>query len=512
MSSPTQAHRFLKISSRLGEDAILPVRANGVEALGRLFEIELEFTAARDDLDPGDLLGTPATLRIDMSAARSRSARANVRHFNGHFSRIVHGGFQREGRPIFRATLVPWLWFLTRRADSRIFQQKTVREILEQVFSDAGFADYQFDLKGSYPMVDYCVQYRETDFQFVSRLMEREGIYYHFHHKNGSHKMVICDDMACHVPEKNFETLSLIGGSSLADKEGVVLDWEFSRELKPGAFAHNDFNFLTPTPDPNLRLLSRATAPNSQRIKGFEIYEPAGGFPDAEEGSRYARIRMQELLADGQVATARTNIQGVCAGRKFKLARHPTKSQNRGYLVTSVQWSVHEGGYGSGGGGEGEFFACAFTCIPDDCVYRPSRTTPVPRIEGPQTATVVGPKGEEIHVDPHARVKVQFHWDRHGKMNESSSCWIRVSQPWAGGVFGGIAIPRIGHEVVVDFIEGDPDRPIIIGRVYNASNPPHPSDAGRAPNAARAARDEAVERKKQREIERKKQIEAAGHE
>ena len=479
---PTQANRFLHIQSVLGEDALIISRADGQESLGRLYEIQVEFTAARDDLDLDALLGTAAVVRLDMAGQQSRSTAANSRHFHGFFSRITYAGFQQEGRPNFRATLVPWLWFLTRTSDCRIFQQKSVKEIIQQFFSDSGFSDYEFKLTHSYPPIEYCVQYRETDFNFVSRLMEREGIYYHFVHQQSGYKMVLCDDMSCHTSETNFETLSFIGGSSAQDKEGTITDWQFSCEVKSGVFAHNDFNFLTPSPDPNLRLVSRSSAPKPQKPQAFEIYDAPGGFLDAGEGGRYARIRMEELLADRDVAQANTDLQGICAGRTFILDKHPTKKHNRGYLVTAVHWSAHEGAYGSGGGGGGDFFSCGFSCIPDDGVFRSARLSQLPKIEGPQTAIVVGPPGEEMDVDEHGRVKVQFPWDREGKCDSKSSCYIRVSQPWAGSGFGGMAVPRIGQEVVVEFIEGDPDRPLITGRVYNGmAKPPYalPANATR---------------------------------
>ncbi len=466
----TQAHRFLQLETVLGTDKLILSRADGHEELGRLFEIHIEFTTATDDLDFDSLLGTGATLRLDMASETDRaSSSAHSRYFHGNFSRITYVGFQREGRPKYRATLVPWLWFLTRTSDCRIFQQMSVPDIIREIFSGAGFSDHEFNLKKTYPTLDYCVQYRESDFNFVSRLMEREGIYYHYTHENGKHKLILCDDMGCHRTEPKFETISFIGGSGALDKQGVVSAWEYSREVKPGAYAHNDFNFLTPSPDPNLRLLARSSAPKPQKPHAYEIYDAPGGFEDAQEGARYARLRMEELISDRDTARGRADIQGIRTGRKFTFANHPTDSQNRDYLITSSSWTAQEGSYGSGGGQGGSFYNCEFSCIPDDCVFRAARVTPLPKIEGPQTAIVVGPPGEEIYVDEHARVKVQFPWDREGKCDSKSSCWIRVSQPWAGSGFGGMAIPRIGQEVVVEFIEADPDRPIITGRVYNGS-------------------------------------------
>jgi type VI secretion system secreted protein VgrG len=479
MSTPTQARRYLQVETSLGRDALILTRASGQERLGGLFEISLEFTRQSGELELDELLGTPATLGIHNAPDSRKGGVAHSRYFNGYFSRIAFAGYGAEGQALFHATLVPWLWFLTRTSDCRIFQQMSVPEIIEKVFRDAGFEDFKKDLRGHYPPREFCVQYRETDFNFVSRLMECEGIYYHFEHDHGSHKLRLCDDMVCHRPDPQHELIQFIGGAEARDRKGVITDWSFSRQVKPGKFAHNDFNFTTPTPDPNLRLLARASAPTPQKPQPFEIYDNLGGYGTVADGNRYARLRMEELIADRETAQARTDLIGFKAGCKFKLQKHPIAPQNREYLITAVNWSAAEGGYGSGSADGGDFFDCDFSCIPADCTFRPTRTTPLPKIEGPQTATVCGPPGEEIHVDNHARVKVQFHWDRYGKSDAGSSCWIRVSQPWAGGSFGGMAIPRIGHEVIVEFIEADPDRPIITGRVYNGKNMPHASNSGR---------------------------------
>ena len=478
MASLSQSLRYLQVETSLGKDVLILTQASGHERLGGLFEISIEFTKQSGDLDLDGLLGTSATLGIHNAAESRKGSVAHSRYFNGYFSRIAFAGYGGEGQARFQATMVPWLWFLTRTADCRIFQQKSVPDILEEVFRDAGFSDFKKDLRGSYQPRDFCVQYRETDFNFVSRLMESEGIYYYFEHQNGSHKMVLCDDMVCHKKDSKHETIKFIGGADARDTKGVITDWSFAKQVKPGKFAHNEFNFKTPTPDPNLRLLARASAPKPQKPAPFEIYDNLGGYETIGEGNRYARLRMEEIISDRDTAQARTNIIGIKCGCKFKLDKHPISDQNKEYLITSVHWSAAEGGYGSGSGG-GNFFDCDFSSIPAASTYRPLRVTPLPKIEGPQTATVCGPSGQEIYVDKHARVKVQFHWDRYGKSDAGSSCWIRVSQPWAGGAFGGMAIPRIGHEVIVEFIEADPDRPIITGRVFNGHNQPFASNAGR---------------------------------
>jgi type VI secretion system secreted protein VgrG len=475
MPAPSQSLRYLQLETSLGKDALILAQASGHERLGGLFEIACEFTSESGDLNLDDLLGTSATLAIHNAEQGRKGSVAHSRYFNGYFSSISFGGYGAEGQARFHATLVPWLWFLTRTSDCRIFQDKSVPDILEEVFRDAGFSDFRKDLHGSYSPREFCVQYRETDFNFVSRLMECEGIYYYFEHENGSHKLVLCDDMVCHQKDPQHETIKFIGGAEARDRKGIITDWNFSKQVKPGKFAHNDFNFTTPTPDPNQRLLARSSAPKPQKPVPYEIYDNHGGYGVLGEGNRYARLRMEELIADRDTAHAHTDIIGIKCGCKFMLDAHPISEQNREYLITGVNWSAAEGGYGSGSGsgGGGNFFDCDFTGIPADATFRPTRATPLPKIDGPQTATVCGPSGQEIYVDKHARVKVQFHWDRYGKADAGSSCWIRVSQPWAGSGFGGMAIPRIGQEVIVEFIEADPDCPIITGRVYNESLRPH---------------------------------------
>jgi type VI secretion system secreted protein VgrG len=467
---PSQALRHLQIQTNLGSNVFIPLQVQYSEALGQPFQAQVTLACHATDVDFDDILGTNATIAIHNAATAKKGSFGYTRYINGFFSSIAFHGHGAEGEALFQATIVPWIWFLTRTSDCRIFQNKTVPDILEEVFRDAGFSDFRKDLHGDYKPREFCVQYRETDFQFVMRLMECEGIYYYFEHDNGSHMMVLCDDMVCHKKDDQHEVIRYIGGAEAMDRKGCINEWSFSKQVKPGRVALNDFNFKTPVPDPNLRLLARSTAPEAQKPDTYEIYDSFGGYGDVSEGNRYARIRMEQAISDRETAHGSTDIVGLRAGGKFTLDRHPIESQNREYLLTRVEFMAREATYGSGSGGGGQFFTSSFTCIPMEVTFRPHRTTPLPRIEGPQTATVCGPKGQEIYVDEHARVKVQFHWDRYGKADAGSSCWIRVSQPWAGAGFGGMAIPRIGHEVIVEFIEADPDRPIITGRVYNEAH------------------------------------------
>ncbi|MEJ2159912.1 MAG: type VI secretion system tip protein TssI/VgrG [Chromatiales bacterium] len=369
---PTQQNRLLAVSSPLGEDVLLLRSIHVEEELGRLFEFNLELYSEKSDISLSEILGQNLTVRLSLEGQETR-------FFNGYCSEFTQtGAFGRYSA--YRATLRPWLWFLTRTSDCRIFQQKTVPDIVKEVLREHGFDNFEDSLNGSYRSWENCVQYRESDFDFVSRLMEQEGIYYFFKHENGKHALVLC----------------------------------------------------------------------------------------AKDGDQYARRRMEEYQAQYQRFRAQGNVRGAAAGFQFSLEEHPRDDQNAEYLITRVildaEVNASESGTGIDGGVE---FDCAIECVESKQAFRSVRMTPKPVVQGPQTAIVVGKKGEEIWTDEYGRVKVRFHWDRYSKGDENSSCWIRVAQVWAGKKWGAIYTPRIGQEVIVEFLEGDPDRPIVTGRVYN---------------------------------------------
>lgn len=449
-----QDNRLLAISTALGPD-ILAVRSIAVqEQLSRLFQIEAELSSEDGTVDFDKVVGQNTTIRLQIGQKETR-------YFNGYVSRFVQVANQ-GGYAHYRATIVPWLWFLTRTADCRIFQQKTVPEIIEEVFKAHGFNDYQLKLSGTYEKKDYSVQYRETDFNFVSRLMEQEGIYYFFEHENGKHILVLADSASAHKPFKGYEEIIFHELEKGAPTREVITDWVVEKEVQPVAYALNDFNFEKP----KASLLSNSNVTRQHGAANFEIYDYPGEYAEHGDGDRLAKIRIEELQTQFETLRGQASARGVAAGHSFKLKNHPRKDQNREYLVTSVTLHAEAGEYASGGG-SGEFFSCNFTVIDLQQAFRAARLTPKPIVQGPQTAIVVGPKGEEIHTDKYGRVKVQFHWDRYGKADENSSCWIRVAQGWAGKKWGVIYLPRISQEVVVEFLEGDPDRPLITGSVYN---------------------------------------------
>jgi type VI secretion system secreted protein VgrG len=359
---------------------------------------------------------------------------------------------------------------LTRTADCRIFQQKTVPDIIQQIFKDLGFTDFALQLNKSYPVREYCVQYRETDFNFVSRLMEQYGIFYYFEHSDGKHRLIL-DDTSPGAPPCPKQPRARFHGGVGTLKEHVVTEWQNAENVRPGKYALTDYNFETPSVSLAVNVTSQVGAPQ------FEIYDYPGEYQKRADGEMLVRTRIEEEECQHRVIDGASSCAGFTPGYKFDLAEHRRTGQNGSYLLTEVTHHATESGYRSD---SGKFsYENRFTCIPDAVPFRPPRRTPRPVVEGVQTAEVVGVPGEEIYTDKFGRVKVQFHWDREGKKNEKSSCWIRVSFPWAGKAWGGVAIPRIGQEVVVDFLEGDPDQPLIVGRVYNGElMPPYTLPAG----------------------------------
>ena len=459
-----QQHRRIAISTPLGKDVLLLRGFSGSEAISQLFHFDLDLLSENDSIKFQDVVGKSVTLRIYDAAGAER-------HWNGFVSRFSQGGQDRR-LTAYRAQMVPWLWFLTRTADCRIFQNQKAPDIIQKIFKDLGFADFKLRLYGDFVTRDYCVQYRETDFNFVSRLMEEEGICYYFEHSDGKHTLILANDASAHDPCPNQKTAryDFRGGSVVY--EDVVTEWQYQEEFRPGKWAQTDYNFETP---------SSSLAVTASGKNPYEIYEYPGEYRVRPAGESLAKIRLQEQTTPAIVFPGASGCRYFSPGYQFTLQDHYRSDLNQAYLLTAVRHMASQGaGFQvGGGGGEEPTYHNSFECIPFSTPYRPARVTPEPFVQGCQTAVVVGPAGEEIYTDKYGRVKVQFHWDREGKKNENSSCWIRVSHPWAGQGWGAISIPRIGQEVIVDFLEGDPDQPIITGRVYNAGQmPPFGMPAG----------------------------------
>ncbi|MDX3905806.1 MAG: type VI secretion system tip protein TssI/VgrG [Pigmentiphaga sp.] len=437
----------------------------GSEGLSRLFEFEVDLVASTHSLDMKQLLGKPLTLEIQTDWLSSR-------FLSGHVVRCAlvgrDGGTSRNY--IYRASVRPWLWYLTQTSDNKIFQTKTVPEILDEVLGEYGFP-VEKKLTGSYRPWNYCVQYQETDFAFVNRLMEHEGIYYYFKHEQGQHTLVLADDLSAHEAAPGYESVPYYGPDRVAVPQEEYIDrWVVAEEITPGGFATVDFDFRKP----RAGLDSQRSNPGTYDYADMEVYDWLGGYTEPEQAEFYSRIRLEELQSRHERVAAHTNARGLAPGYRFELRNHPRASENREYLVVDMNYQLREGGYASGDDGPG-LFDVDLGVQPTGIPFRPPRATAKPRTHGPQTAVVVGPEGEEIWTDEYGRVKVQFHWDRYGRRDQNSSCWIRVSSSWASANYGAIFLPRIGDEVLVDFIGGEPDRPIIIGRVYNADRmPPWP--------------------------------------
>lgn len=457
-----QTERPFNISTPLGDDVLLFYRMTATEKLGRLFRFELDLLSREPDIAFDDILGQNVTIRLTLADDQKR-------YFNGFVSRFSQEGFLDEFH-VYSATVHPWLWFLTRTADCRIFQEETVPDIIKKVFKDHGFSDYEESLSGNYRQWEYCVQYRETDFNFVSRLMEQEGIYYYFKHDKDKHTMVLSDSVSSHEPYPGFETLPFFPPDEhLSREQDHIYEWTLAQEIQPGTFALNDFDFTRP----KANMQVKSSIQRDHAHGAMEIYDYPGEYPDTDDGETYARARIEELQANQELVQAQSNALGLAAGSLFELTDYPREDQNREYLITSATHQMESEAYSSGSSaGSGGGYTCNLTALHSRQPYRPARITPKPMVQGPQTAMVVGPSGDEIHADKYGRVKVSFHWDRYSKSNETSSCWVRVAQIWAGKQWGGIHIPRIGQEVIVDFLEGDPDHPIITGRVYNNDNMP----------------------------------------
>jgi type VI secretion system secreted protein VgrG len=459
MSMISQAPRSLSVASPLGADVLLLTGFTGLESVSRLFTYHLDLLSSNEGVAARDIVGQAVTWSV-------ADVDREPRYFNGVVCRFVAGSASRRGLRTYRAEVVPWTWFLTRSTDCRIFQNQSTPKIVETVFGDFGFSDFSFELTGSYPDREYCVQYRETAYNFITRLLEHEGIFFYFRHEEGKHTLVLADSPGTYAdcPESRVR----YSPGSLTPNH--IATWERTFEFRSGRWTRTDYNFQTPST--NL-LTTTGTTVDLPSVQKFELFDYPGEYVAKGVGDPVTKVRMEEEEAGFEVATGTSECCTFTPAGRFTLEGHEVDAENGAYVITSIQHSAAETSYG--GSTSGASYGNAFTCIPNSVVYRPARVTPKPMVQGPQTAVVVGPAGEEIYVDKYGRVKVQFFWDRKGKKDENSSCWIRVSQQYSGKGWGAVCIPRIGQEVVVDFLEGDPDRPMITGRVYNGEQmPPYP--------------------------------------
>ena len=471
VASFSQDNRQVVVHTPLADDQLLLQRLVGREALSEPFEYSLTLLSKNRSITGDEIVGKQLTVEYKSEDGRSR-------YFHGFVKRF---GYLAQGdeAAVYEAVVVPWLWFLKNRQDCRIFQEMNAPDIIKQVFSDLGFLDFKFGLEEAHVKREYCVQYRETDFNFVSRLMEEEGIFYFFKHENGRHVMHLCDSISGYYKLQDNELEFDKGQGQFAQ----LTNWRHVYEFRPGKVAQKDYNFKTPTDELLTKKESKIKFEESPK---FEIFEYPGLYEESGTGEHLTQIRLQELEAEHDFVEGESTYLSMAPSGRFTVKDHVRESDvGKSFVITEVRLEINSNiGQDTGGGVD---FQNSFRSIPAETVFRPERRTKKPVVEGPQTAMIVT-DGQEIIVDEHARVKVQFHWDRYGKRNIRSSCWIRVCQTHAGKGWGMIDIPRRDEEVVVSFIEGDPDRPVITGRLYNGKNQPPYSLKGAGDNTKNKTR------------------------
>lgn len=544
-------------------DQFQVIRYRGTEGLCQLYRFDVD-VACSADVDVSAIMGSAATLSINSASGE--------KYFHGIVSRfeLTDDSDRSDTGSVtyhdcyYRIELVPTVWLLSHRYQSRIYQEKTTKEIITDVLTLGGIQSdrFRFELSGTYAPREYCVQYRETDYNFICRLLEEEGIFWFFEQTADGHILVMADSVAAYQPIAGTPELRFVPASGMSNDEDHVFRFRMGHAIRPGKVTLRDFNFKTPKVD-------MTGSGNADTGQGREFSDFPGEYDTQGRGQTLAAIRMEEFNAGRVLALGQSTSQRMSPSRKFSLTEHPVQNLNAEYVITRVthqgkqavartmgenvgraaliearvhqslvaarqhqdpsvkeladallqiinrfqtadptahriatQWLYHSGqvsgdlaaiAASSGGNpldalsipnlledvihssivdAQAPIYECRFECLPSAVMYRPPRVTPWPVMRGSQTARVTGPSGEEIHTDEYGRVKVQFHWDREGKHDDKSSCWIRVAQQHVGGQYGTMFIPRVGWEVVVDFLEGDPDQPLIVGCVYNADHMP----------------------------------------
>jgi type VI secretion system secreted protein VgrG len=461
--------RNVTVKTALGTDAFELRSFRFRDRLGEPFEGVLELQSDADSIDLGKLLGEQVTVTVPLPGDGKR-------YFNG----IVLEASQEAAAgdtTRYRLVMGPWLALLNLGSDSQIFQQKSAPDILEKVFRGLEFSAFQRrGLIGQYDPLEFCVQYNETHANFVHRLMQRFGIAYHHDHTADSHTLVLCDSPTSYQSNPGYATVPYRSDSRTAKNLEHVSHWTSTKRLRSGKYAAKDYDYLNPDSD----LLAQDSATQSCSYGDMELFEYPGGYTKQSLGTRLARVRIEEQACGQQRFEGRAHCWGFAAGKKFELADHPQSDCNRAYLTTAIELSIdpltdEETATHRSGDAAQFTYVCRLEAIPADVSFRPARTAPQPRIAGVQTAVVVGPPGHDRNVpytDEHACVRVQFRWDRLGKNDSKSSCWLRHAQPFAGSGWGATFLPLVGCEVVVAFIGGDPDRPLVLSGVYNEGHKP----------------------------------------
>lgn len=462
MSIFDQQDRTLEIKTPLGENVLLLTSLRGEERISDLFRFDLDVLSEQGDIDPKSLLGKPITFSV-------LSPQHGMRHFNGIATVFSHSG-QTDRTHTYHMVVRPSFWKLTLSNNWKVHgTTKTAKEVIEALLKEHGLTEFRWETTGTFRKRDYVVQYGETDFAFISRLLEEEGVYYYFKHEDGKHTLVFADKADGGYQCDDYETY--MPGNKSAKLVDNIISWHREYEFTTGKAAQSDYDFEKPSTS----LLSTENSLVSlEGNTSLEVYSFPGGYVEVNDGKTRTQRSIEGREANYDTVSGSSHCRSYSPGATFQITEHHLKDeQGKKWMVTSVRHEADLGGaYVTGGDEVGSQYHNWFTALPAATVFRPPQIHKKPRVMGPQTAIVVGKKGEEIYTDKYGRVKVQFPWDRDGKNDENSSFWVRVSTPWSGQNWGMVSIPRIGQEVVVSFLNGDPDYPLITGMVYNAETMP----------------------------------------
>ncbi len=459
MAFMTQDKQLISLDTVLGKDKLILTHLEGTEVVSGLFSFQLQAFSNDLAIPEKSIVGTAVTCCI---------------HNGDNPDRFIHGYVSKFTRKQpwvtavreYALEVVPWFWFLALSQDCRIFQNKTTLEICETLFKQFGFSAYEIAVTNSYAKREYCVQYNETAFHFISRLLEEEGIFYFFRHEQGKHTLVMGDL----VSKCSLNTANEVPFSQGSFIPRHITEWEHMYSFCSGEFSHSDYDFTKPSVD---LLTSTKTVVNLSNNNQYTIFNFPGEYNDKTQGSQLSRIRMEQHEQPYDIIQGASNVCQFCPGTLFQLTSKVLTAEEGSYWLTSVEHFAKDAThklYSSER--ETVVYENKFTCIPSSVSYRPIELISKPRMHGLQIARVVGPSQEEIYTDKYGRIKVQFIWDRLGKNDENSSCWLRVAQGWSGQKWGAQYIPRVGHEVIVDFLDGNPNAPIVVGSLYNANNMP----------------------------------------
>lgn len=459
-------HR-MTLKSDLG-DKLLPANLSGTEQLGKLFSYQLKLLSKDSAVDLLALLGSSMTVTFETDDY--------TRHFNGMVSEVSQTGFEsfkEERYAEYSVTLVPKPWLLLHKVDCRIYPNMSVPDIVKSVLAEVGYSDVKLSLSGNYPAREYCVQYREDYFNFISRLMEKEGIYYFFQHADGVHTMVLADSLGAHSITSGFKDLPYrpqVAGQR-AVQEAAVVEFASSRSLQTVKYSLTDYDPLKPKTS-LLGVETISNADDNHGVPNLESFDFPGEHDLANTGKHYAQVRLEAINVPQSQCSGSTNTSGLLTGALFTLAKFPRNELNQEYLITGSTVHIENASLISAQQGS-ELFFCHFSVIRSRQPFRSMPTATRPMVVGLQTAVVAGSeKAEDISVDKYGRIQVTFHWNKPDKDKAHISCPVRVASSWAGKNWGAVHIPRVGQEVVISFLEGDPDRPLVIGSVYNADNMP----------------------------------------